>query len=240
MYFIQNLDEDAETIARKAAIAALKEREWRLKERDEIALVLESDVAMAVWARQMSESQCPPFVRAGVYNDRIDSRREFRIFREYYGDDPRRPVVMRGAKYFLIERYGKNGYPAHVVERYLRIIKYTCFDDAKHDDMKQRIKAWAAKRHEISYHFQQEPFFCRLGPTSYNDTVLCWLNGEHEYLSWADYRKIKLQHAKKNVALRVAASQPRRKLNKREANREARILARALYELGIVKPGETA
>jgi hypothetical protein len=231
-----NIDDDAETVARKAAIEALQEREWRLRERDEHALVLESDIAFAVWARKQSSSTCPPFVRAEVYGDKIDSRCE--LWDVWENRDPRRPVLMRGSKGFLTAVYGKNGWHGRVVERYLRIVKYTCFDQAMHEAMQRRVRDWARKRFYVSYHFDNQPVFMSLGERPLHGNTTCWFKGEHHsWISGEQFRALKARHAKESPAKPIPPS--RKKLKKKDADREARILARALYDLGIVNPGET-
>ena len=66
--------------------------------------------------------------------------REIRVGNSLIDRDPRRPVIMRGSIYWLVRHYAKGGYSntcangwcERVVERYLRRIKYTCFDATDH------------------------------------------------------------------------------------------------------------
>lgn len=61
--------------------------------------------------------------------------------------DSQRPVIMRGSFYWLVRHYSKghygsdcaNGWCERVVKRYLRKIKYTCFNAADHREFLHEI-----------------------------------------------------------------------------------------------------
>lgn len=86
-----------------------------------------------------------PVVCAGVYRA-VDRRQEFSEFRRnQWRNDPRRPVLMRGSVEFL--RITKGGFLHWVPVRYLKRIRYTCFDRKAH---RENLKAINAKMRKIA------------------------------------------------------------------------------------------
>lgn len=90
-------------------------------------MLLSDDSAMQRWANRRAMMALAPFTRAGSY-ERVEYDQELEEFWEHRSD-PRRPVIMRGAKVRRRNRHGtKSGYSLSLVDRYLRFIRFTTFD----------------------------------------------------------------------------------------------------------------
>lgn len=231
---------DFAAIALKAAREAVAEAEAQIKQRAVNQLVLESDEALAVWVRKHLKSRTP-VVRRSVYGSNAPSWPHDQWAYEF-NSDPRRPVIMRGALQFMIGRYSDTGcgnkFALAVIYRFLRIKKYTCFDMTENKPMQVYVASWAARRFHLSYHFHQDFLFHWIGLSSRGDNEnRCWINGElKRFMSRADFLAARAKH---EAATKKPAPKPRKKLKRAELDREARIVSRALYELGIIQPGDT-
>jgi hypothetical protein len=136
---------DRELLAEvRQAVEKAQRREQKIAE---WAAVLTSEEGLAHWAKIHGWHKVP-IARALVYGDReIEFEQEMHpnrggpdIFNYGHFDlkDPRRPVIMRGARELLVARYaaGRKDIPniwvSMVVARYLRRMHYTCSDPQLH------------------------------------------------------------------------------------------------------------
>ena len=140
---------------------------------DAAARILECDEAMAEWSKRNAPGT--PITRAASYGGEIvPAEREICGFGA--AGDPRRPVVMRGAKGALAIKYAKsphsgcpNGWCERVIYRYLRRIKYTCLDFEAHNSFMFSITDRLRNKYSIT---------SRIEPTL--DECIEWCESEAE------------------------------------------------------------
>ena len=120
-----------EEIERAIAEVHRKREEKQFRQR-----VLESDEAMTEWLKQHGPfDRRVPITRRSVYGERgIHDRQE--LFPHDERTDMRRPVIMRGAYYFIIS--GSHD-ARKLVKRYLRMKRYTCFDKKENTEILMRV-----------------------------------------------------------------------------------------------------
>jgi hypothetical protein len=110
---------------------------------------------------------------------------------------PRRPVVMRGAKARMVYKHSRsragcpNGYADEVMTRYLRFIKYTCFDPDKANDDVRAIGKRLQRRYVLTYQFWRGwSYPVSIGDNKYH----CFVNGRHVWLDRNQYDYVKALH----------------------------------------------
>lgn len=151
----------------------------RDKEFRETMLCLESDRALREWAaRNVSNFRV---VRAFQFGGEIPWRHEIAAF-AWCQDDERRPVVARASREVLFEKYAfslysraPGGWYYSVLLRYLRMTKYTCFDNIEHHDNITKIMCrpdnW--QKHRMSPGIANRISWLREGT--------CWINGKEKH-----------------------------------------------------------
>ncbi len=133
---------DADADAAAIRSAAIKEVDAILAERDEKFAVttrcLEDDDALREWISFNVHGV--RVVRAFQFKGAVPWQHEFLDF-EWCRHDERRPVVAKATKSvlfrdnaFAMGSSAPGGWYYKVLLRYLRAIKYTCFDRAEHED----------------------------------------------------------------------------------------------------------
>ena len=121
---------------------------------------LETDEGLGEWLKYECRVR-GPVVRASTYNNQVDRSQELAFGGDHFDgvrwwrgaspSDPRRPVLMRGAKKAIEERRGRRrDYQNDIAERFLRRIKYTCFDRKEHG---KNIRQFARKDYWDQGHF---------------------------------------------------------------------------------------
>jgi len=226
------MTDEAEAIAIAAARAALDEYKRKQRWDAELELLLESDIALNDWLRRRNFGDPLPAVRASVYGNRCDYIQD--KWSQYFGDDPRRPVIMRGATELMVARYARstsrhcaNGFVGEVIQRWFRRRRFTCFDHGSFAKEEKRIWQWIRRRNfRVSYHLRLE----------YWHLNRCWIDGEYRWLEPGERQRLQREHERRQRVTAKPKPLPSRKV----LDREARALARALYDMGILKPGELA
>lgn len=147
--------------------------------------VLECDEAFAEYCRSISGLKYGPFVRASIYGNRGEPLNT----RDYFGSDPRRPVVMRGALNKVKAKFGtRSGYIYHVTHRYLKKIGFTAFRIEETDAMNSVLCEHIRRRnHEWNRHSN-----LLLPAVSNENFSQAWVGGELRHVTrqeWLELRR---------------------------------------------------
>lgn len=148
----------------RAILEAAACDEARKVERESLdRAALESDAGLRAWLKAEGYSQSTPIVRAHVYGESgiCDSQIIPGTYNTW-ANDPRRPVLMRGSIRVCIYRYGwsqfhtsANGWCARIVNRYIRRMKWTCFDESEFIEWFHHVHRNLKEKYCLSYHFSQ-------------------------------------------------------------------------------------
>lgn len=134
-----------------------------IDERARVFRALEDDDALGDWLGETGFGGA--VVRAKSYgHECLPLFQEFWEFREQHqSGDLRRPVIMKGARSTLIKVYSRtygnncaNGWCERIVERYLQMKKYTCFDGMTHYKNMKKVKRHLVLkgRYYLTHHFE--------------------------------------------------------------------------------------
>jgi hypothetical protein len=213
-------------------------------------LLLESDEMLNEVERQLKEG---PLTRANVYGNSLEFRQELLP----NSRDPRRPVLMRGSIKLCIERYSQsapyipNVWVSKVINRFLRIKRYTCYDKKKHNDYIGNILKKLRRDFNLSHQFEKtyiwpiDVFEKRIEPNGHDYSVWYWLDGYHvrdyfgrqkRYRSIND--EVKVLPVPVSLAVPVSLPEPKFLPSLPINSKPNRILVRALSDLGLLKPGD--
>lgn len=136
----------AERSARAAAQAAVYDLARDMRRNGEMLAALETDEGFDAWVGDHCAPGAP-IVRAEVYEKITDAQR---IAISWPGENsPRRPVAMRGALAILKDKYDCDGWCGRVIERYLRMTRWTCVDRGEILDTLGRLRARLVKKRTI-------------------------------------------------------------------------------------------
>lgn len=139
----------------------------------------------------------------------------------FFGEHcPERMVLMKGLMTALIRHHSKangysqsdcaNGWCENVLDRYLRRICYTCFDDRVHYEFShEKISRMSAKpwgRSICHEHFRSPP-----APYVYDDWdhACAWVNGDLRGVTHAQMKRLKALHAVRSKADALGARSAR-------------------------------
>lgn len=194
----------------------------RFNQRLEAQAVLESDEAFAVFCAKRSGLPFGPFVRANTYQ-KLAGQQD--IWRDIFGADPRRPVVMRGALARVKGKWSaQTGYAFHVGRRYLLKIRFTAFRREEVDRMRDMIGDHMAKRDHKNSDDCVKAVFCN------EKYAQAWIAGELRFIDnpceWRRLRKL-YEHS---AAPLEARKKPMPLMTLRQRKTAA---YRALQEMGI-------
>lgn len=147
-----------------------------------IDAALESEDGFEAYCARQSMMKSGPFVRASTYAS-VTYQQD--IWRRDFGDDPRRPVVMKGAIELRKQRYARKSAWAEIIaDRYLKIIRFCCFRREEADIMERIL--W---RHmERRGHYVHRPLdmlgsvFCGMKEAAF------YVDGQHRWGSADDWR----------------------------------------------------
>jgi hypothetical protein len=162
-------------------------------------LTTEEGLASFAWGRR------PPLVRASYYK-RVEEDQEYRGL---WNNDPRRPVIMRGALSRIEERY-RGSWCIRLADRYLRFIKYTCHDPVLNRDnineLDTRIYCkfgWNRHWHlELTMHHvvpRERGVIPTFGVGEYGGRWISWVYGERCYVQRPLSGYERLQLANRNI-----------------------------------------
>ena len=169
---------------------------------------LESDLALQEWLDKASrnDSRPHPVVRQKVYGDiRVNGDQ---LLPGWYGlsGDPRMPVLLRGSFEAIGNRYqrGVTDFAEKVGCRYLRQIKYTCFDQEEH---LKRIRE-ITRRVEVKFldkklYLKSTFGFAERVVGLFQKNWSSYIDGEHQYLSHNDYIRLCKKHGERRTAHRA-------------------------------------
>lgn len=212
--------------------------------------ILDSDSAMREWASGFKHGSL--MVRASTYSGReIHRSQEVGSWVSAYDtpayqngnsirQDMRRPVVIAGARRVMVARHSytephiANGYCVEVAKRFMRRSRYTCSDKSKHRDNMDQLATALRRRHHCSYVFdlRSREFF--VGP-AYDGAAYAgkWVDGRHVEFPIA----VAKPPAQRKQQIRSQAR--RSSYEPRTRRTDERAILRAVYELGLVKEGDT-
>jgi hypothetical protein len=162
--------------------------------------VLEDDDAMNIWiSREFHGTRC--FCRASVYGGRY-KRHYGEIFPWKFQDDDRRPVAMLGSVNMMIQKYAHwmsphcaNRYCEAVLQRYMRKIKYTCFERDPPDNMIVRVMGKLRSKHYTSYHFGTPGCWSAHDDSNgWRGSCRAWVNGRYQWLTGEQFKFLKMMY----------------------------------------------
>lgn len=181
-------------VAQRAVDAAIAELEKKSDEEREHERILEDDDAFAEYASTFDV----PIVRANTYKRANSFFPLSNEIQGWWSSDSRRPVVMRGSVYSMIRRHSNslsswcpNGLCQDVVDRYLRMTKYTAFDQSTHyDHVSELLRRMRDKHPGTSYHLTNS--IRRID----NDGIdaAAYVNGKYRYLTVGQFTYIKTMY----------------------------------------------
>lgn len=234
----------------------------------EYTAILEDDAAFEEWASKncgehlgYGRYAVAPIVRASTYGNDVKQDQELgnyaSIYSGWYGHngtffkDHRRPVVMRGARRYLVAKYSfteshiANGYAELVAARYLRRIKYTCSDRKTNSRNMDELASALRRRFHCSYTFDLRGRG-RCGRPGFHVGPLFLESPEFEVGEWVAGRHIvqTFERAPEPKPIRVERPERaltrtvRRKTSYRTTRTDERAILRAVYELGLIKEGD--
>ena len=184
----------------EASERMIRETESLLRElarRAEASRVLECETDFLKFCARRSGMKFGPFVRAKTYQS-VSLGQEF-VLGLFDIEDVRRPVVMRGARRLMANKYTtKSAYAEEIAERYLRKIKFTAF----HREQTNRM------RHKICTHMRRRNIYVHanadiIRSAFFNDKKCsAWIAGEHVWLQPAEWRNHQKNRAAKSAAVK--------------------------------------
>jgi hypothetical protein len=238
-YLIGVPDFIADDWIRKRLESAIMDINAELSEVIKWNAALMSDEGLDEWIKQ--GHYLAPIVRAKVYGSKIENRQRIWLGNGIsfgFYDHPERPVFMRGSLNILIAKYSHtephigNGWAKMVAKRYLRRIKYSCFDPEKYDADITPIANSLHKKFHLSHTFDiRRGFHFQVGKLY--DKYFYWKNGQHfeEQKSLPSMIERRLEYRKqRSKGKRVPTFATG--LTKRNADHEAAAYD-ALVELGV-------
>jgi hypothetical protein len=190
---------------------------------------LESDGGLRAWLHAKGIQPFAPIVRASTYEKYrsgagyIDCQ-QLPDWGYELANDPRRPVLMRGSRYALVERHGwtqghhsPNGWCAEIADRYFRRIKLTCFDPDEFEKVFRPVSAKLREKYSLSYHFYHYfQFCCGAEARCYFKGRCIWVTRERRE-RWLRARAVRKMARRVDVPRRISAD----------------VAQRALKELGV-------
>jgi hypothetical protein len=177
---------------------------------------LESDTALTAYMAKRRLDGIA-YVRASTYSSDKGCviSREFHAFNGL-GGDPRRPVVMKGSRHYLIGKHSAsnvrqaNGYLEAVFLRWLRMSKFSGFparlrcgsfppEPSPYEKRVRQLHAHSDKRGlGASYHLDRNLHFHEPKDTSHRfpgeGEHLCWIRGKETYLTRAQISFSRAMH----------------------------------------------
>jgi hypothetical protein len=149
---------------------------------------LESEAGFAAFCRMSSGMEHGPFVRASVYS-RVDPKQD--IWAYEFGNDPRRPVVMRGASKLMKSRYVRQSEWAVIVTRkYLKKIRFTAFTQAEAWEVQRLVGEHMTRRG----HYVHSSIDLIPTPWCQEGQARCWVDGEFRWCTPSEYRRLRKPH----------------------------------------------
>ena len=138
-----------------------------------------------------------PLVTAETYRY-IPSRQEVIGYDDPFRKSPVRPVFMRGAMEIIISRHAlsasenANGWALLIIERYLRITKYTSFDREESLKKIDSLRRAMSKRYSLTYHINDHLIELYV---DYRDAFnRIWLFGKRIYVTDHQFSYLKKLH----------------------------------------------
>ena len=147
-------------------------KEWRINRRqhNDHQRILENDIAFNKWRKGINSA----VTRCSAYGD--EHQQNCYLFVGFPRGDSRAPVIQKGSRFRLYKTYSlssggssPNGWCSEVLQRYLRAIKFTCFDCRTY--WKVVPVGRLCRKHGASGRGWQE-----LLPSQAHGS--CWLNGK--------------------------------------------------------------
>ena len=150
-----NIPDDVDPNSFRQAIESIiLEARERSREDRLSADVLTSDVALVKWLKQNDIRDM--VVRASLYPSITYGQELSRK----WGNDLRRPVVMKGARSTLIINHSNSGSPngwcRSVFDRWLKMKKVTAFGYQEYHDQVDGFLRRCRQKHRVTHHFKSE------------------------------------------------------------------------------------